>query len=271
VLFKPEAFEPLTETQWDAARARHGIRRTVADVDATFDVEKLWPADEWDGWQAATPMKNLYVGAAGVIHVLDVLRGRGIAETQIDLAAAGSAQALEAFRSAPDYIAGEKLPATPEAGLLTGETGILVVAWSLSPSDDLDEALLACVRQNVDKTVDELMWGSPGTLLVARAMLEWTGRGAWSATCSPYSTASTRIGASAFWRTPPRFSRVLPSSKTGSKTGRRASATTSSSTGRSACSGARELRGSSPPPPRTSTKSFSPRERSSPGEPIRPV
>jgi hypothetical protein len=67
---------------------RSAIERIVADVDAAFDTDEFWPTDDWDGWQAALPMKNLYVGAAGVIHVLDVLRTRGIVETQIDLASA---------------------------------------------------------------------------------------------------------------------------------------------------------------------------------------
>ena len=57
-----------------------GDRRIVADVDEAFDADALWPADEWDGWQAALPLKNLYVGAAGVIWALDVLRRRGYAE-----------------------------------------------------------------------------------------------------------------------------------------------------------------------------------------------
>ena len=87
VLYRPEAFEPLTDTPWDEASVRDAIRRIVADVDAAYDADALWPADEWDGWQAATPMKNLYVGAAGVIHALDVLRRRGLAETRLDLAA----------------------------------------------------------------------------------------------------------------------------------------------------------------------------------------
>jgi hypothetical protein len=85
VLYRREAFEPLTETPWDDALVREAIRRIVADVDAAYDADVLWPADEWDGWQAATPMKNLYVGAAGVVHALDVLRRRGIADGRLDL------------------------------------------------------------------------------------------------------------------------------------------------------------------------------------------
>ena len=178
MLYRPEMFEPLTETPWEERGVRDGIRRIVADTDEAFDADGLWPADEWDGWQAALPMKNLYVGAAGVIWALDALRRRGFAQTQIDLPAA-AARTLAAFRDAPDFIGGYELPSSPAAALLTGETGILLVAWRLAPSADLERDLLAHVRQNLDNDTDELMWGIPGTLLAARAMLDWTGGEPW--------------------------------------------------------------------------------------------
>ena len=52
VLYRPEAFEPLTDAPWDEASVRRAIRRIVADVDAAYDADALWPADEWDGWRA---------------------------------------------------------------------------------------------------------------------------------------------------------------------------------------------------------------------------
>ena len=199
MLFKPEAFEPLTETEWDAARARDGIRRIVADVDATFDVDKLWPADEWDGWQAATPMKNLYVGAAGVILALDMLRRRGDADTQLDLGAA-ALHALAAVRDAPDFMVGEGLPSQPRSALLRGEAGVLLVAWRVGPSADLEHDLLHLVRANVDSEADELMWGSPGTLLAARAMADWTGAQQWrDAVAQSAEALSRRRGQDGLW------------------------------------------------------------------------
>jgi lantibiotic modifying enzyme len=191
VLYKPEAFEQLTDTPWDEARARSAIERIVADVDAAFEPYDLWPADEWDGWQAALPMKNLYVGAAGVLLALEMLQGRGDAETRIDLAAAAT-RTLERFREAPDYMVGEDLPSPAEAGLMTGETGILLVAWRLAPSVELERNLLERVRQNVDNKAEELMWGAPGTLLAARSMLEWTGADEW--------LAASRESAAALWQ-----------------------------------------------------------------------
>jgi hypothetical protein len=183
MLFRPEAFEPLTETTWDEHRVRAEIRRIVADVDSAFDPDGLWPADEWDGWQSALPMKNLYVGAAGVVWALDALRRRGHADTQIDLEAAAT-RTLAAFRDAPDFMAGVDLPSAPQAALLTGETGILLVVWRLVPSGDLERDLLTRVRQNLDNEADEVMWGTPGTLLAAHAMHAWTGDDRWREPCN---------------------------------------------------------------------------------------
>src|SRR5262249_48361585 len=120
VLYDRAAFEPLTDKPWDEARAREGIAAIVADADVTFHPDELWPAHEWDGWQAALPLKNLYVGAAGVIWALDDLRRRGFAETRLDLSAA-VLRALALWRAEPDYVAGDGVPEPPESGLLTGE------------------------------------------------------------------------------------------------------------------------------------------------------
>ena len=73
MLYRPENFEPLTDEPWDDRRVRAAIREIVADTDAAYGGDELWPADEWDGYEAAVPLKNLYVGAAGVVWALDAL------------------------------------------------------------------------------------------------------------------------------------------------------------------------------------------------------
>jgi Lanthionine synthetase C-like protein len=167
VLYDPAAFEPLTDEPWDEARVRDGIEGIVADTDAAFDPDDLWPAHEWDGWQAALPLKNLYVGAAGVAWALDDLRRRGLAETTLDLHAI-ALDALERWRAEPDYMAGEALPEPPESGLLTGEAGILLVACSLG--HPLEDELRNRIRANLANEAEDLMWGTPGTLVAATAM-----------------------------------------------------------------------------------------------------
>jgi hypothetical protein len=179
MLYRPEAFEPLTDEPWDEERVRRGIREIVASADEAYDPETLWPAGEWESWQTPTPLKTLYVGAAGVIWALETLRRRGHAETKLDLGD-GARRTLDAYRREPDLMAGVELPDTAHSGLLGGETGILVVACRLAPSAELADALEARIRENVDTRADELMWGVPGTLRAAAAMYEATGEERWA-------------------------------------------------------------------------------------------
>jgi Lanthionine synthetase C-like protein len=183
VLYRPEAFEPLTEETWNAGRVRDRIRAIVADTDQALRGPRLlWRAHEWDSWRATSPMKQLYVGAAGVLWALDALRRRGHAETALDLSSL-AVRNLELFRERPDFFKGWELPEPRESALLVGETGILLVAWRLAPSDELADDLHARVRANVDNPAEEVFWGAPGTLMAARAMLEWTGDDRWRAAC----------------------------------------------------------------------------------------
>ena len=179
MLYRPESFGPLTEEAWNEPRVRDAIAAIVADADAAYDPEGLWPANDWDAWQAATPLKNLYCGAAGVVWALDALRRRGYAETQLDLAAV-AARALELWRAEPDLITDTELPSPPASSLVFGETGILLLAWRLAPSTELADTLLERVRDNVPNGADELMWGTAGTLLAAHAMHQLTGEARWA-------------------------------------------------------------------------------------------
>ncbi|MFL5968413.1 MAG: lanthionine synthetase C family protein [Gaiellaceae bacterium] len=181
MLYRPEAFDGLTDTPWDEAKARDRIGAIVAEVDTGIRGPKLmWRAHEWDRWHGTSPMKNLYVGGAGVLWGLDQLRRRGYAETTLDLSDL-AVRNLELFREKPDYI---KLPAfkPPEprdSALFLGEAGILLVTWRLARENDVADALHARVRANVDNEAEEIFWGAPGSLIAARAMFEWTGDARW--------------------------------------------------------------------------------------------
>jgi lantibiotic modifying enzyme len=178
VLYRPELHASLTERAWDGAWVRDAIRGVVAEADAAYDPDALWPAHEWDGWHAPHPMKNLYVGAAGVAWALERLRP--VAETALDPARVAQ-RTLELFREAPDFMEGEAAPAQRFSALLRGETGVVLVAWLLAPSDELADDLLELVRENVGNEANELMWGVPGTLIAARELHERTGEERWRA------------------------------------------------------------------------------------------
>jgi len=200
MLYRPEAFEPLTDEPWSEERVRTGIAGIVADADEHFDPERLWPANEWDAWNSTPPLKDLYCGAGGVVLALDVLRRRGPAETAIDLGAAAQ-RTLELWRAEPDLSGGAiELPSPSASSLLGGETGLLLVAWRLDPSAELADLLLERIRENVDNEADELMWGSPGTLLAARLMGGWTAEERWEEAWRESAAALLeRRGADGLW------------------------------------------------------------------------
>jgi hypothetical protein len=182
VLYDPALHEPLTDEGWDEQRVRARIRAIADNAVASYDPETLWPAHAWDAFRTEPPVRALYVGTAGVIWGLDSLRRAGYAEVGIDLSAA-ALRTLELARRRPDYAdwAGDgwEPPSTPEASLLSGESGILLVAWRLSPSAELADALHELVRANADNQAIEVMWGSPGTMIAAQAMHAWTGEERW--------------------------------------------------------------------------------------------
>jgi lantibiotic modifying enzyme len=190
-LYEAAEFEPLIDEPWVPARVEDAIAAIVADADAAFDTETLWPAHEWDG---AT---SLYAGAAGVVRALDALSRRGHAESSLDLAAA-AVRAVELERSAPDYAEDEHY--TP-ASLLSGETGPLLVAFRLAADPALADDMHALVRANVDNPTDDISWGAPGTLLAALTMGEWTGEPRWLEAARESAAAlRARRGDDGLWR-----------------------------------------------------------------------
>jgi Lanthionine synthetase C-like protein len=184
LLYRPEDFEPLTDEPWDAARIRAGIDEIVADTDAAFRGPKLlWRADEGDRWRATSPLKTLYCGAAGVLWALDDLRRRGHAETRLDLEDI-AVRTLERQRARPEYgtkaMSTMAVPEPRESSLLCGEAGILLVAYRIAPTGELADDLFTHLRANVENEAHELMWGSPGSMIAAKRMLDSTGDARWS-------------------------------------------------------------------------------------------
>jgi hypothetical protein len=175
-LYRPEAYERLTDARWDEGHVRDRIRAVVAAADAAWRGPKLfWKAHPWDGWHGTSPMKNLYVGTAGVLWGLDRLRNH--AETSLDLRDL-AARNVELFRASPDYLKGFQLPGQRDSSLFLGETGILLVAHKLGNTGYADD-LHRLVHANVDNEAEEVFWGSPGTLLAARALYAWTAEERW--------------------------------------------------------------------------------------------
>ncbi len=177
-LVDPDAHEPLTETVWDAERARAAIAAIASETELAFDADELWPTHALDDDPDEPQLRavgSLYLGAAGVIWALQELRRSGHVELRRDWADVATTLP-ERYRGEPDF---------PEEGVVPslwmGEAGILLVAHTLAPAAWQEDQLLDAVRRNVDNPTLELMWGSPGTMLAAQVMLERTQEERWRA------------------------------------------------------------------------------------------
>jgi hypothetical protein len=165
MLYEPDQFDRLIDEPWVRAHVEGAIATIVADVDAAFGLDRLWPVvNEWDEYHDGQPAKVLYTGAAGVSWALETLRRGGHAETSLDLAAA-ALRALELERAEPDAAEDERYR---PGSLLHGETGPLLVAFLLSSDARLGDDLHELVHGNVANPTDDISWGAPGTLLASR-------------------------------------------------------------------------------------------------------
>lgn len=180
MLYAPELHEPLTDAAWETDHAREAIRAIVADADRVYHPDTFWPANDWDAYQTALPVTDVFVGAGGLAWGLDRLRRSGHAETALDLAVVAQ-RALARYREAPFVLEGEELPSPARSSLFNGESGLVLVAWLLAPTDELASELLELVRQNIRNEANELMWGVPGTLLAARVLHARTREERWRA------------------------------------------------------------------------------------------
>jgi hypothetical protein len=171
VLFEPEAHEPLVEARWDAARVERAIRAIAADAESAFD--DGWPthpADADDEAELERRFRTVHVGSAGVVHALETLSRRGLVELRRDYRPHLERPYEPDF---PDH--------DHERSLWMGETGILLVRRRLSPAEEIDNRLARLVGANAEDERRELMWGSPGTMLAARALHDATGGDRWLA------------------------------------------------------------------------------------------
>jgi hypothetical protein len=164
LLFSPQAHERLTETRWDAAKARDAIAAIVGEAEQAFghDGWLVHPLDA-DEFTPTKP-RTLYLGGSGVVAALSRL---------------GSERDWVAYLryalEQPDFPDDD-----PERSLWMGEVGIRLVLQRIAPSAGNLERLAQLIAANMADERCELMWGSPGTILAGRelgldvtASIEW--------------------------------------------------------------------------------------------------
>ena len=145
------------------ARVRAAIAAIVADADAAFDPDELWPANEWDAWSSTPPLKDLYCGAGGVVWRSTCCAGAGYAETGVDLAAAVE-RTLELLAGGAGPLGAEIELPQPRAVVAPRRRGGAAARRvpASRPAGELADGSSQRVRENVRQRGEELMWGSPG-------------------------------------------------------------------------------------------------------------
>jgi hypothetical protein len=167
-LFDPERHEPPCGDVWDEPRALAEIAEIAGLAEAAFDEVRLWPAHPLDFAIPPTrPLVGLYLGAAGVVFALHALASRRLVKPRRDWG--GVVGRLH------EGYAREGGFEPRHVGLLLGESGLAFAAFTLEPTPQLADRILRCIEENFDAAEDEFMWGSPGTLALARRMFDATG------------------------------------------------------------------------------------------------
>ena len=167
MLFSPESHESLIDEAWNPSAIEAAIREIAADAEAAFD--DGWPAHPLDEDEPRR-FRTVYLGGAGVIRALDDLQRRGLVDVERDYL---------------PYLDREYVPDFPEyendgPSLLMGETGMRLVLHRLAPSAENLDRIAELIAANARDERRELMWGSPGTMLVADTLSRETGEPRWT-------------------------------------------------------------------------------------------
>ena len=141
---------------WSESAAEAALERIRAEVEGALS-DDAWPTHPLDEIAAGRPLSSLYLGSAGTIWALHRLG------TSLDLRAL-IGQAISRYRRKPDFD-----PVAHAPSLWMGESGLLTVAHAVGAASWDQERLGELIEDNREHPTWELMWGSPGTILAARA------------------------------------------------------------------------------------------------------
>ena len=182
-LYDPAEHRRLAGAPWSEAAARDAISVIAADALAAYrGPAELWPNHpaDLDG-DEDRPYRGVYLGAAGMAWALHRLAADGLCPAlpgERELTASLHADYL----AAPELVELETGTPPPPPSLLFGESGILLALEAIDPTGDpagRRDALAAVIAANAHNPTRELCWGSPGTMIAARAMSRATGERRW--------------------------------------------------------------------------------------------
>jgi hypothetical protein len=109
----------------------------------------------------------VYIGGAGIIWALDELGSTGWEDAAVSF--------VDHYRARPSPWDEDPV----ETSYHFGEVGIALVAFRLNRDAGLADRVHELVLAGLDSDANEVMYGTPGSMLVAEAMLAWTGEQRW--------------------------------------------------------------------------------------------
>jgi hypothetical protein len=163
-LWRPSEHEPLAGGEWDEARAEEAIRTIVADAEGAYDGRR-WPWHPRDGEEFG--FSDVYIGGAGMIWALEELGSSGWEDAAVSF--------IDRYRARPTPWDEDAV----DTSYHFGEAGIALVAFRLTRDASLADRVHELVLAGLDSEANEVMYGAPGSMLVAEAMLVWTGEQRW--------------------------------------------------------------------------------------------
>lgn len=174
MLFDPGRHEALTPTPWDPTAAQVLIDSIVVASHAQFSRDTYWPTHPRDGERHAGLVHTLYKGANGVMWALNYLHSVG-ATLHAGFSAAQIQQLRERHHAWHVEVGSEDF-----ASFMMGEVSILLMLHALDARDATNDRLAVLIEGNLNHPSRELMWGSPGTLLIALFLYEHTQQARWA-------------------------------------------------------------------------------------------
>jgi hypothetical protein len=180
-LFDADRHEALAGGGWDEGQARAAIARILADTEAAFTLEGLWPIHPMDlsPERPTDCLKPLYHGAAGVIWALTRLAETGGASLSRDYLAA----ALDLDRRQREDLARHPGVAAymgrDSAAYLIGETGTLLLQWKLAGDAAVVPRLAAAIEARIGDPRG-VVWGGAGAMLAVLHLHEATADPRWA-------------------------------------------------------------------------------------------
>ncbi|HEY5047515.1 MAG TPA: LanC-like protein [Rhizomicrobium sp.] len=166
-MFQQDRHEALRAAPWNEDDARAAILEIASSALSRFDPQILWPSHPMDS--VPDGAAGVYMGATGVILGLDYLKRAGAIDYALDFRPALPAMVER------DNVWLKNFPLGAYGSLLMGDLGTHLVAMRLAPDAKTADRIYQRASDNNALPLLELMWGTPGSMLVCLFMHALTG------------------------------------------------------------------------------------------------